>query len=78
MPKGYQHNAAIYIEDNIESVEQGLVKLFTMETDELQIMGDNAYKLVKDHFTWEAAAKKLLLTYEWVLGNVEKPDFIYL
>lgn len=78
LPEGYQHNAAIYIEDNIESVEQGLVKLFTMETDELQIMGDNAYKLVKDQFTWEAAAKKLLLTYEWVLGNVEKPDFIHL
>lgn len=78
LPEGYQNNAAIYIEDNIESVEQGLVKLFTMSEKDLQVMGDNAYKLVKNQFSWDAAAKKLLLTYEWVLGKIEKPDFIYL
>lgn len=78
LPEGYQNNAAIYIEDNIESVEHGLVKLFTMSEKDLQVMGDNAYKLVKNQFTWDAAAKKLILTYEWILGKIEKPDFIFL
>lgn len=78
LPEGYDYNAAIRIEDNVESVEDGLMTLFGMSNQELHSMGDNAFRLVKEHFTWKSAAEKLLRTYAWVLGKADKPDFVYL
>lgn len=77
LPEGIKAKAAILIEDNVDSVQEGLLKLFNMSNSEIMEMGNNAYDLVKKEFTWEVSAMKMILTYKWLLGEIEKPNFIY-
>lgn len=77
LPEGYENNAAIKIDDNIESVKEGLLRLMTMNNDKLNEMGINGYNLVKEKFTWDKAAQKMMMVYDWLLGKQEKPDFVY-
>ncbi len=75
-PEGYEVDAAIKIEDNIDSVRRGLETLFTMNDSELKAKGENGYNLVRNQFTWDKSAQKLIQIYEWLLGG-EKPEFVY-
>lgn len=77
IPEGYDADAAIKINDNVESVEEGLKKFFGMSDEERQSMGMRGYDLVRENFTWDVSAKKMIEVYEWLLGNHEKPDFVH-
>lgn len=78
IPEGFERKAAICIEDNVDSVVDGLIRLFFMSDDELHKMGDNGRILVETCFTWQLAAKKMIHLYDWLLGNACKPDFVYM
>lgn len=78
LPEGYFANAAIEINDNVESVCDGLKTFLGMSDKERQSMGMRGYNLVRENFTWDVSAKKMIEVYEWLLGNLEKPDFIYI
>ena len=77
IPEGFDANAAIKIEDNKDSVKEGIIKLLSMGDDELNNMGENGYNLVKNHFSWDVAARKMIELYRWLLGQQDKPDFVY-
>lgn len=78
LPDGFQTNSAIRIEPEIESIVDGLNKLFTMNENDLIQMGLNGYKLVCKKYTWESVAKQMIELYDWVLGKIEKPSFVRL
>lgn len=40
-------------------------------------MGQNGRDYILRNFASEKIAKEMLLLYQWLLGEVEKPDFIY-
>ncbi len=75
--EGYDANAAIRISDNIESVRDGIVELCMMSDEERLSMGNRGYKLVKEHFTWDASARKMIELYEWLITKKNKPEFVY-
>lgn len=77
IPEGYDADAAIKINDNVESVEEGLKTFLGMSDEERQSMGSRGYDLVRDNFTWDVSARKMIEVYEWLLGNHEKPDFVH-
>lgn len=77
IPEGYDADAAIKINDNVESVEDGLKTFLGMSDEERQSMGMRGYDLVRENFTWDVSAKKMIEVYEWLLGNHEKPDFVH-
>ena len=77
IPEGYAADAAIKINDNVESVEEGLKKFFGMSDEERQSMGMRGYDLVRGNFTWDVSARKMIEVYEWLLGRSEKPNFVY-
>lgn len=77
IPEGFQADAALYIEDNRQSVVEGLVRLFHMTEAEREEMGERGYQLVEKDFTWDASAEKMIALYQWILGKMEKPDFVY-
>lgn len=77
IPEGFEANAAIEIEDTILSIKKGIIKLLKMKVEERKIIGENGYKLVKEKFTWDKSAEKMLQLYKWLLYNTDKPDFIY-
>lgn len=77
IPEGYDADAAIKINDDVESVEDGLKTFLGMSDEERQSMGMRGYDLVRENFTWDVSAKKMIEVYEWLLGNHEKPDFVH-
>lgn len=78
IPEGYAADAAIKINDNTESVKEGLILFFQMSEEKRKAIGENGYNLVAKNFTWDASAKKMIQVYDWLLGKAPKPDFIYL
>lgn len=77
IPEGFEANAAIRIEDTVESVKQGLMKLLSMNIEQRKKIGINGYQLVKEKFTWDASANKMIQLYTWLLGNTAKPSFVF-
>ena len=77
IPEGYDADAAIKINDNVESVEKGLKTFLGMRDEERLSMGMRGYDLVCKKFTWDVSARKMIEVYEWLLGRIEKPDFVY-
>lgn len=76
IPEGFDAGAAVRIEDNKESVAQGLRSFFEMSEDERKSMGERGYELVQNDFTWDASARKMIRLYEWLLGMSERPEFV--
>lgn len=77
LPEGYEKKAAIKIDDNDISVKTGLLRLINMDKEELCEMGLNGYKLVKEQFTWDISARKMLELYKYITLKGEKPPFVY-
>lgn len=77
-PEGYECGAAIEIDDNVAAIKAGLCRLLAMQDDELTEMGQKGRSLVEQNFTWDVSASKMIELYQWLLGQGEKPDFVYL
>lgn len=77
LPEGFDAKAAIKIDTNVDSVINGLEKLFNMSDEDRIKMGQNGYELVKEEFTWNSSAKKMTILYNWLLNGGEKPEFVY-
>lgn len=77
LPEGYKCGAAIEIEDNVDSVQAGLTTFLKLADEERKVMGLCGYQLVAKDFTWDVSARKMIEVYEWLLGKIDKPDFVY-
>lgn len=77
IPEGFEANAAIRIDDDINSVKNGIISLMQMSEAERKAIGNCGYELVKRQFTWEASAKKMIELYEWLITKKNKPEFVY-
>ncbi len=78
LPDGYESNAALKIETTPESIAEGLKHLFSLSNSQLEEIGNNGFKLVKEKYTWESVARQMIQLYDWVSGKTVKPDFVRL
>ena len=78
LPEGFKKHAAIKIELNPESIAKKLEFISIKEVDYLEQMSSNGYNLVKNKFTWNKIALSMEQTYEWLLKQTNKPEFIKL
>jgi len=77
LPEGFECDAAIKLDTNVDAVKNGIEKLFQMTDSELKQMGNNGYKLVKNQFTWDMSAKNMSQLYQWLLFGGHKPEFVF-
>lgn len=77
LPEGFETNAAIHIEPNAESIADGLESMFNMSDSQRLLIGDNGYELCKRQFTWKVISQQKLHLYRWLLGEADKPEFVY-
>ena len=49
-----------------------------MSDKQREEIGNKGFSLVSEKFTWNASAKKMIQLYTWLLGNSEKPDFVFI
>lgn len=76
IPAGFVARAAVQIEADEGSIQQGLIELFDMTDQVRSCMGLRGKRLVEDKFTWEKVAEDMLEVYRWVLGQAPKPECV--
>ena len=64
IPEGFEADAAIKIEPNVESITCGLNLWMEMEEDERMAMGGHGRLLVERNFTWKKIAQNMKTVYE--------------
>ena len=76
LPIGYSAGAAIRIEPDISSIEEGLHALFNMTNARQREMGQNGRSLVATNFSWISAAQQIRSVYEWLLSGGPVPQCV--
>ena len=79
LPEGFDAEAAIHIDTEVESMSAGMTKMIGCSDAELKCMGVNGLNLVKDKFTWPTIAAQMGELYQWVRKRSpqgDKPEFI--
>lgn len=66
-----------WIDNDQKSVTATVAKMLAMPEQERLCMGKRGKQLMKDRFSVEANAERLLRLYSWLLGRGERPDFVY-
>jgi glycosyltransferase involved in cell wall biosynthesis len=69
-------NAGWWVEASVEGLVQALQEMLSLSRDQLRVMGNHGYDLVRSQFLWESQGQKSLELYEWLLGRRAKPDFV--
>lgn len=76
LPSGFQSNAALCIQANVDSIAAGLQKLMAMSNSDLEAMGQNGLALAQNQFTWPKIATDLRSVYAWMLNAGPKPSCV--
>jgi glycosyltransferase involved in cell wall biosynthesis len=74
IPEGFTASAAIKIQPEVKSIEQGLKDFFSLSDQERIQMGQNGLNLVKEKFAWDKIAKDMCSVYQWTLGGGTTPS----
>lgn len=69
LPEGFAAGAALRIEPQVASIEEGLRSLFAMADLERRRMGETGRRLVRERFAWSRIAAEMKAVYEWILGS---------
>jgi glycosyltransferase involved in cell wall biosynthesis len=73
---GFAAGAAIEVRPDVDSVRQGLERLFAMTDDDLAEVGRRGRTLVSEQYSWPKVAAQLASVYEWLLGRGGRPDCV--
>jgi hypothetical protein len=52
-------------------------KAINIPINERLEMGKRGQELVKNNYSIEVVAKKMIRLYDWILNGDEKPEFVY-
>jgi len=63
---------------NQSAITEAIRKAMSISREELIEMGLRGRELMEERYSVEAVAIKIKQMYEWILGKIEKPEFIYL
>jgi glycosyltransferase involved in cell wall biosynthesis len=77
LSEGFEHNAAIRIEADPESISEGIQQVMSMTPGERIKIGEQGLQLVREKFSWTHVADSMTHVYNWVLGKADKPDFVF-
>lgn len=64
LPEGFNADAALKIEPTPMSVASGLMEIMLAGEERINVMGDNARRLVADSFSWDKIADKTIDLYK--------------
>jgi glycosyltransferase involved in cell wall biosynthesis len=71
------HHCGWWVDNDVDTLAATLEVAMDTPEEKRQEMGRNGQKLVKDHYSTEVIAKKMIRLYEWILNGGEKPEFVY-
>jgi glycosyltransferase involved in cell wall biosynthesis len=62
----------------MDTLAETIQKAIETPEDERIKMGKRGRELVKNSYSIEIVAKKMIRLYNWILNGGEKPEFVYL
>lgn len=65
------------IELSVENLENTLREAMSMDPAALYEMGQRGSRMINENFNYRSVAKKTKQLYEWIVGGVQEPEFIY-
>jgi len=71
------HQCGLWIELGEESLLKSLEKTMRSSRTELTEMGLRGREWMRQDFSWEEIGREYMAAYCWLLGNGEKPKFIF-
>ncbi|MFB6320158.1 glycosyltransferase [Saccharicrinis sp. FJH54] len=71
------HNAGWWIDIGLEPLLKCFEKVLSLDNRDLKLIGKNGRKLVEENYSIGSVAYKMLQLYKWIIGNNNKPDFIF-
>ncbi len=71
------YNAGWWIDIGVQPLVEALKDAMKLSDEERRAMGKNGRKLVEENYSIEAVAKQMIELYQWILGQGEKPKFIF-
>ena len=66
LPEGFKMNAAMRIEATVESISQGLNKLFRTPSEHLRSIGDSGFQIVSSKYEWGKVANEINDVNKWL------------
>jgi glycosyltransferase involved in cell wall biosynthesis len=78
IPEGFDAGAAIEVSPNVDSLHEGLLRLFAMSQAQLSAMGRNGKELVRSRYSWDRVAQELASVYGWLLRGGAAPGVVQL
>jgi glycosyltransferase involved in cell wall biosynthesis len=71
-----EHNCGWWTDINTGAIAKALKEALNMSSEQLSGMGKNAKVLIALKYTWPRLAQKTIHLYNWLLGKIDKPDFV--
>jgi glycosyltransferase involved in cell wall biosynthesis len=71
------HRCGWWVENDVETLSETLQKAIETPEKERIEMGKRGQELVKNNYSVEVIAKKMIRLYDWILNSGEKPEFVY-
>lgn len=65
-----------HIPNDTINIKKTFLKVFKMSKNSLNIKGMNGRLWVEKDYSWKQVAKKMLLSYEWLISKKNKPKWI--
>jgi glycosyltransferase involved in cell wall biosynthesis len=72
------HRCGWWIDNDIDTIAKTLKEAISLSEEEYRQMGIRGRELMKNNYSIEIIAQKMMQLYQWILGEVEKPEFVYL
>lgn len=66
-----------WINNDQESINETILEAYNLGQESLIKMGKQGKQLIKDKYSVDVIGEKMMMLYEWVLGKIDKPYFVY-
>jgi glycosyltransferase involved in cell wall biosynthesis len=71
------NQSALEIQPNVESIEEGIIKIINMSSEDRNIIGENGFDFVKNRYSWEKVSHDMKSVYNWIMGKENKPSCVF-
>jgi glycosyltransferase involved in cell wall biosynthesis len=72
------HHCGWWVENDVDTLAETIQKAIKTPENERIGMGKRGQELVKNNYSREVVAKKMIRLYEWILNGGERPEFVYM
>ena len=65
-----------WVDGDLQSLSEVIEASTKLSNDELKAKGSRGRSYAQEHLSWDSIGRGFISTYQWVLGEADRPDFI--